>query len=331
MNSGPLKLSSPNDLITTIPYLLGSDQPVTGLVFLLLAGGHMSSIAKRDLDPTEAGAATASAFAEATVRWVSAEGHDGLMVVAYGPGDVVTAHVDAITNAASVHRITVLEALRVHEGRYWSYLCPEPGCCPPQGTEINADRSTGPAEAVMKGLAPQEGRLLSTTQRIEQSRRALEPDTSVRPEAVTAATHAAESDTDGGKALVRGAIDAERTGTGPHGLDELVRLAVLLRDLRVRDAAWKDITPDTARAHRDLWTRVTRVAGTADQAAPAALTAVAAWVDHDLPLSMAALGVAFDAAPGYPMALLILRALKAGQPASKWTEAVRDRKLGDQE
>lgn len=334
MNSdNALRLTSPADVVTTMPYLLGGEPPEPGLVFLALRGGRVRTIGGRDLGPDGTDAALASA--EAVVRWASAEGCDGLMIVGYGTGDVIGPHIDAITTAATTYRLTVLEALRVHKGRYWSYLCQSSGCCPPQGTEINADRSTGPAEAVVRGLAPHGGQRLSTTELIAQSRRELEPDASVRPEVVAVATTAAELDTehltDGGAGLVRGAINAERTGTGPQGLDELVRLAVLLRDLRVRDAVWKDITPDTARAHRDLWTRVTRVAGTADQAAPAALTAVAAWVDHDLPLSMAALGVALDAAPGYPMAMLIWQALKSGQPAHKWTEYVRDRKLGDQE
>ncbi|GAA1457476.1 DUF4192 domain-containing protein [Nocardiopsis exhalans] len=334
MNSdNALRLTSSADVVTTMPYLLGGEPPEPGLVFLALQGGRVHTIGGRDLDPEGTDAALASA--QAVVRWASAEGCDGLMIVGYGTGGVVTPHIDAITTAATTHRLTVLEALRVHQGRYWSYLCQSSGCCPPQGTEINAARSTGPAEAVVRGLAPHGGQPLSTTELIARNRRELEPDASMRPEVVAVATTAAELDTehltDGGKALVRAAIDAERTGTGPNGLDELVRLAVLLRNLRVRDFAWRDITPENAREHRELWCRVTRAAATADRAAPAVLTAVAAWVDHDLPLALAALEEALAADPGYPMAVLILRALEAGLPARKWTAHVRDRKLGNQE
>lgn len=323
MNSdNPLRVTSSTDLVATMPYLLRGEPPVTGLVLLSLKGRRVQSIAKRDVSSVET--ETALSSAEITVNWISATGCDGLMIVAYGTGDMVTAHVEAIINAASTRQMTVFEALRVHDGRCWSYLCHEPECCPPQGREIDPDQSTGPAEAVVRGLVPHGGTSLSTTERIARSRRTLAPDTSLSPEAVAAATRAAETDTGDGTALVLGAIDAERDNSGPQGLDELVCLAVRLRDLRVRDAAWRNITPQTARAHLDLWSRVTRSVMSADRAAPAALTAAAAWVDEDLPLALAALDVAVEAVPDYPMARLILRALEAGMPAHKWTTFVRE-------
>ncbi|MEU6393450.1 DUF4192 domain-containing protein [Streptomyces sp. NPDC046939] len=33
--------------------------------------------------------------------------------------------------------VPVTEALCLANGRYWSYCCPRPGCCPPEGTPIN--------------------------------------------------------------------------------------------------------------------------------------------------------------------------------------------------
>lgn len=334
MNSdNPLRLTSPTDVVTTMPYLLGGEPPDPGLVILSLQGGRVHSIAGRALVVGGNDAATGSA--EAAVRWASAAGCDGLIAVGYGTGETITPPMDAIRAAAITHRLRVLEALRVHQGRYWSYVCQEPECCPPQGTEFDAARSPGPAEAVMRGLSPHAGRTLSAAELIARSRRALEPDASLTPGAIAAVTRDTEADTerltDGGKALVRGAIAAERTGTGPQGHGELVRLAVVLRDLRVRDAAWRNITPETAHAHRDLWCRVTRVVAPTDRAAPAALTAAAAWVDHDMPLALAAVEAALAADPGYPMAVLILRAMEAGLPARKWTDNVRDLYGGDTE
>jgi hypothetical protein len=58
--------------------------------------------------------------------------------------------------------------------------------------------------------------------------------------------------------------------------DEIARLTVALRDLRVRDDAWARMDPAHAGAHLRLWLDVTRRAQPGHLAAPAALLALAA-------------------------------------------------------
>jgi Domain of unknown function (DUF4192) len=57
--------------------------------------------------------------------------------------------------------------------------------------------------------------------------------------------------------------------------DEIVRITVALRDLRVRDDAWARMDPSHTDAHLRLWTDVTRRAQPEYLAAPAALLALA--------------------------------------------------------
>src|SRR5260370_36328297 len=57
--------------------------------------------------------------------------------------------------------------------------------------------------------------------------------------------------------------------------DEIARITVALRDLRVRDDAWARMDPSDAEAHQRLWTDVVRRAQPGRVAAPAALLALA--------------------------------------------------------
>ncbi|OLT26361.1 hypothetical protein BJF83_21410 [Nocardiopsis sp. CNR-923] len=328
MDADQITVTSPNDTLAMMPYLVGTP-PDPGLVVLTMKDHRVGSALCRDLHQTSTGG---ERLAEAAITHAVAEGSDACYVVGYGSGAQVTAYIDAITAAARRHGLTVVDALRVCDGRYWSYQCTDSGCCPPEGTPIDPHRSTLPAELVLRGLTPEPYRHPTTA----PAARGLEPDASVRPEELTAATveaedaflwdRAAQTVNDHGAAAVREAIDAALTGTGARGVTHLVRLAVALRDVQVRDAVWSAITPETARTHLDLWSRVTRTAATGDRAAPASLVAVAAWQHEDLSLAQAALDVALTADPHYTMAQLVQQALIVGLPAEKLTEFLNRRR-----
>ena len=292
-----ISLSSPNDVVATMPYLVG-EPPEPGLVVLTLRGTAVHSVLCRDLGRT--GPRDPLTCAGPPVDSAVAEGVDALVVVGYGTAEQVAGHVGGLVTVAGRRGLAVLEAFRVHAGRYWSQMCSRPDCCPPEGTGLDPDRSTGPADAALRGLVPRPP-LRTVLDEVARARRGLEPPGSLRPETVRAALTDSEAEADGlrrsgtrvlrrcGASVVRAAVEAERTGTGPHGVDELVRLSVFLRERPVRDTVWAAITPGTARTHLDLWSRVTRAARAADRAAPASLAAVAAWQLQDLVLAQAAL------------------------------------------
>ena len=47
--------------------------------------------------------------------------------------------------------LQVLDALRVTDGRWWSYLCTEPDCCPPEGRRYDPTANQVTASAVFAG------------------------------------------------------------------------------------------------------------------------------------------------------------------------------------
>ena len=64
----------------------------------------------------------------------------------YGPGTLVTPVAEALRAALLGSRITLRDLLRVQDGRYWSYACQDPRCCPPDGVPFDgpAHPAAGP-------------------------------------------------------------------------------------------------------------------------------------------------------------------------------------------
>lgn len=324
--TGRLTLSSPNDVVATLPYLVGAP-PDPGIVILSLHGKGVRSVFCRDLD--RARPQNPADCAAAPVDTAVSEGADGIVVVAYGEPRRVTPYVDALLAAAGARGLHVPEAFRVTGERYWSYVCEGTECCPPEGVVIDVDRSSGPAGAVLHGLTPRPP-LQQTLADIARIRRILDPverglrtAMAVATEQVEERAHQlAEADARAfvrhGLAQVGGAIEAERAGEGTRDEEELAWLGVLLTEIRVRDEVWARITPETAELHEELWSRVVRHVEQRYRAAPAALAAVAAWQRDDHTLARAALEVALDADPEYSMATLMSQALTLGLPVERW-------------
>ena len=335
-SAGRLTLSDPNDVVATLPYLVGAP-PIPGIVVLTLHGKSVRSVFCRDLNRVPS--RTPADSAAAPVDTAADEGADGLVVVAYGEPQQVTPYVDALLAAARTRRLRVPEVFRVTGGRYWSYVCTLAECCPPEGVLIDADRSSGPAGAVLHGLTPLPP-LQQTMADMARIRRILAPVGSELRTAMTAATEQVEEQARRlahteerafvrhGLAKVGAAVEAEQAGEGTGDEEELAWLGVLLTELRVRDEVWARITPETAHHHEELWSRVLRHVEQRYRAAPAALTAVAAWQRDDHSLARAALEVALDSDPEYSMAKLMSQALTLGLPVGRWRAFVSRRLEG---
>ncbi|MFD6949800.1 hypothetical protein A6A08_21020 [Nocardiopsis sp. TSRI0078] len=327
---GALVLTNPTDIIATLPYLVGTP-PDPGIVILAMRGKGVYSAFRGDLDRLDA---TGDPLERAAVPVATAvsEGCNALVVVAYGPPERVTPYVDRLLSAARGHALTVLDALRVTDGRYWSYTCGRTGCCPAEGTVVNVDGSTVPADAVLHGLVPAQP-LHATVEDTARIRALLEPVGGEERTAMDVLAGEAEARarrmlergmrgalTDRGLPAALAAVRAERAGQGVTDREELAWLGVYLAQTRVRDEVWARITAEAAPAHQALWSRVARHLPRRQRAAPASLLAVAAWQRGDRPLAAAALDVALTADPGYSMALLMSRALAWGLPVERWRE-----------
>jgi hypothetical protein len=316
-----LRLGSPAGLLAVVPHLLGFT-PASSLVVVGMVppAGRIHLTFRYDLpDPPDTGmAADIAAHAAA----VLARHHmTSAALIGYGPGNLVTPVTDAVRAAAARAGLNLREALRVEDGRYWSYVCHDPSCCPAGGVAFDPavhPASQAMAEAGLPVLADRAA--LAAT---------IAPVTGPAAAAMRKATRRAERTAtrllsrDGpravdqpGLAAVQDAIRIYRDGGAVSPDARHAWLALVLLRLPVRDDAWARMDPGHAAAHRRLWADVVRRAQPGYIAPPASLLAFTAWQGGDGALANVALDRALTDDPGHSLALLLRHALAAGAPPS---------------
>ena len=135
-----VRLSSPADILAVVPHLLGF-HPARSLV-VVGAGGPRQRIElgfRYDLpDPPDA-AVTREIAGHATAVLAHRKITTAI-AIGYGPGRLVTPVIDGFAATARRGGLEVPELLRVQDGRYWSYLCRNPACCPAEGCPSTSAR-----------------------------------------------------------------------------------------------------------------------------------------------------------------------------------------------
>lgn len=316
-----LAVRSPADLIAAVPYLLGF-HPADSVVAVALRGRQIIFAARADLpapstDPVE----QARHLAGVILR----QGAEAATVVGYGPPERVTPSVDALRVALAGAGLEVLDALRVTDDRWWSYLCAEADCCPPEGRRHDSTANQVTASAVFAGQValPDRAALVAQVAPVDgparDSARAATARAGVRLAELV--EQAPESDLLGGRALrsagVAAVREAQRRQRRGERLDddEVAWLTVLMTHLPVRDHAWER----TDGRDRDiaLWTDVLRRAEPELTAAPGALLAFAAWRAGQGALAAVALERVLALHPDYSLAQLLDDLLRRGVPPSE--------------
>jgi hypothetical protein len=317
----PVRIGSLPGFLAVIPHLLGFT-PERSLVVVGIApsDGRVRVACRYDLpDPPDP--AAAADIAAHTVGVLSRQHIATAVVAGYGPGSLVTPVADAVRRAAGRAGLTLRDVLRVEDGRYWSYICHNPACCPAEGVPFDA--AAHPVAKILAAIGepPRSGRdALAAT---------IAPLTGPDADALAAATRRAEraaarlvtragpGGLDGpGLAAVRAAIQVYRDGGSVSPSVGHAWLALVLTRLRIRDDAWARMDPTHRDAHRRLWTDVVRRAQPGYVAPAASLLAVTAWQGGDGALANIALDRALADAPGYSMALLLRNTLDEGAPPS---------------
>ncbi|MEH1012693.1 DUF4192 domain-containing protein [Micromonospora sp. CPCC 206060] len=312
-----LSVRSPADLIAAVPYLLGF-HPTDSVVVVAMRGKRVVFAARGDLP-------AAGLSSSETARYISdmifRQDAGSATVLGYGPADRVTPAVDAVRVALEAGGLRVLDVLRVTDGRYWSYLCPDPGCCPPEGRPYDAGSSEVTAAAVFAGevaypdraslaaeVAPVGGltriAMRQATVRAEERMIGLLDEGPLDERKLNAL----------GDAAVRAALDPGRA-PGSMTDDEVAWLTMLLAHLPIRDQAW-ELTDGDDR-HLALWRYVVQRAEPELVPAPACLLAFAAWRAGRGSLAVVALERALTVEPDYSMALLLDELIRNGVPPSQ--------------
>jgi hypothetical protein len=325
-----VRAGSPAALLRLVPHLLGF-VPETSLVVIGVTPprDRVRVTLRYDLpDPPEPG--LAADLAAHAVAVLSGQRLSAAVAVGYGPETLVTPLADELRGAAWQAGIDVHEFLRVTGGRYWSYTCGNQGCCPAAGVPFDAVPDPAEAEALAivgdtvlasraalaAGVAPLGGiaaeSMRQATRRAE--RHVAQLLAKVRKSArLGAARHMIAAE---GLAAVGAMIARYRDGGRFATDDEIARISVALRDLRVRDDAWARMDPAHAAAHQRLWIDVVRRAQPRYVAAPAALLAFVAWQSGEGALANVALDRALSDDSRYSMALLLRQVITAGAPPS---------------
>ncbi|HLU46185.1 MAG TPA: DUF4192 domain-containing protein [Natronosporangium sp.] len=314
--AAPVRLRRPDDLVTLTPYLIGF-HPADDLVLIGFAADRAVVSVRVDLPDARGLAARVDDLLELATRHPL----EAIAALGYGPAARTRPALTAVRRAAAQRGLRVLDLLRVEDGRWWSELCPDPGCCPPEGTPVSTDGVVA-AQCTFAGLAPAadqqefEARLapVSGAERAALQRAAdrVEQELAGWLAELDPAARAGEIRT-AGIATVEAAIQRYAAG-GRLNDEEIARLSLLLVSIPVRDAAWRAIA--TPEPHLNLWTDVTRRADPLLVAAPASLLAFTAWRAGDGALARLALERALTADPDYPMARLLWQALRHGLPPS---------------
>jgi hypothetical protein len=326
-----VRAGSPPALLRLIPHLLGF-MPETSLVVLGVTPprDRIKITLRYDL-PSPPEADLVAELAAHAIGVLSAQRLTAAVAVGYGPEALVTPVARELREAAWQAGMDLREVLRVLDGRYWSYTCGDEECCPAEGVPFDA-AAADPAEAEalaavgdtvlasraalaarvapLGGIAAESMRQATRRAELHIARLLARVRKSAR---LGAARHMIAAE---GLAAVGTMIARYRDGGRFASDDEIARITVALRDLRVRDDAWARMDPAHADAHLRLWIDVVRRAQSRYVAAPAALLAFVAWQSGEGALANVALDRALADDPRYSMATLLRQAITAGAPPS---------------
>jgi Domain of unknown function (DUF4192) len=324
-----VQIGSPASLLAVVPWLLEFEPDNSMVVVGTEPPCAQVRVTLRYDLPDPPDPETAAAIASHAASVLAAQGIESALAVGYGPAQLVTPVADALREHAPRAGISVTELLRAQHNRYWSYLCDQPDCCPPEGTPFEV--ADHPAALAM--AADGAARLLSSRSELAATVAPVAGDVA---EAMARATHKAEEQVarlvaraartgrhasirrliaTAGLRAVGQAIDRYRRGDSV-GPETAAWLTVVVRDLRVRDDAWARMLPEHRAAHLRLWTDLTRMARPGFVSAPASLLAFVAWQSGNGALANVALDRALSDDPGYSMALLLRQAIDSGAPPS---------------
>ncbi|MGR3935009.1 DUF4192 domain-containing protein [Streptomyces sp. BRA346] len=231
--------------------------------------------------------------------------------------------------------VPVFEALCLSDGRFWSYVCPDRRCCPPEGvplampgTSVMAAAATFAGVHVRGSLREMEARLAPLTgARAEGQERTLDMAGSrlvpkilggvdcaaVREETLDLARRMMDRLRGAPPIADPGAADARDDGLLDD--EEAASVIIGLQDRMARDRAAQWMEGPDAEAALRLWRALARrCVGSYGEhaAAPLTLAGWVAWSSGDEPSARVALGRALRVDPHYLFAKLLHQACNEG-------------------
>lgn len=323
-----VRIGSPGDIAAAVPHLLGF-VPTESIVVIGLHGPRrrFGLTLRFDLLPRQYNTKVAGMLARRS-KFAAPDEIVVLIFTAKPDGDDLVRR-DLVEAVMAKSKVPVADAVLVRDGRWWSYVCDDPRCCPPDGTPIDTASAGSLALAAAQAMT---GRtVLANREAVVQS---LAPVTGTAAQAADKAVdrvmdevRAETSELRQERAL---ALLDELTARfqDPRAAisdDEAAYIQVACGDIRVRDAVLEHVGPNDP-ASRDVPDRieaVTRVLRDVARRAPPDIAAptwtILAWVSYgegNGVVANVALDHALAADPDYSLAQLLREALDRQVPPS---------------
>lgn len=306
-----LRLRTPEDVLAQIPFLVGF-HPSQSLVGLALDETRQLVFCCRlDLPPPDCPNTAMAAGSAELVSLLRRHGTDAVLLVAYSD-DVRSSRrfFARVRQACDQAKLTVVELLRTDGRRYWSELCRDPWCCPPEGTPydlavsalsmaavVGREVAFSTDESVAASLAPVRGAGVAEATRAFVAELGSRPDDELVECGVAYVAP-----------MLLGWLRAPRSLTD----DEVARLSVYCANREVRDAAWSLMRHEAPTRHQEFWRDIARRAHPPYDVAPLSLFGFAAWQSGDGALARLAVQRALALDPDYALAGLLALALAHG-------------------
>ncbi|HEY6739185.1 MAG TPA: DUF4192 domain-containing protein [Actinopolymorphaceae bacterium] len=341
-DSRALRLTSPDDVLARVPFLLGF-HPRDSLVLLGFdrPGRHrvLRLTTRFDLPPDDLGPERLRAYGEHVAQALARNGVQVVYVIAYTSDRARACRtVAAVGPSLDAQGIEVDDVLSADGSRWWHERCAGDCACPAEGTPY--DLATHPVTAA----AIFDGEIALADE--EELRRSLEPILGLTRIGMEAATvevydeiarrfgvHARP----GGSGAPAGVELVDTGGFVAAGLRYVTDIATgwlasprrlgdhevawtgcYLRHLTVRDEAWALMDRSSAPRFVEFWRDIARRAVPPYHVAPMTLLAFAAWLAGNGALAVRAVDRALDGDHEYGLARLLEELLAAGIPGSEW-------------
>jgi Domain of unknown function (DUF4192) len=132
VTTNAIRLTSPNELIAVIPFILGF-RPENSIVTMCLTDNRLGLTQRLDLPRPQ----DAHHVASALMPSLRDESPDSVILIGYEAcvGDSLPA-LDALTTALKSSAMRIHDRLVVSEGRWRSLDCDNATCCPQEGSPV---------------------------------------------------------------------------------------------------------------------------------------------------------------------------------------------------
>ncbi len=301
-----MQISSPRELLATIPHMLGF-HPTHSVVVVAFDADHVVATVRADIDVVRV------AMINPLISSLT-NAEEAFLAIVYFADDV-NETTDWQDELAQSLDIPVLDTLLVTQTHWRSLLCDDSDCCPSDGHPLDESSSMMDAFMVFNGSAPFRSR--------EELVASLIP----------ADEDASYQNFDGEQSDVPSIVDVQSehewiistlSADTEISRPDCDRLCESLTDFRVRDALLRSVYDDPRlRSVLKLALHSNMRSVPTHWVAPAAtVLAGCAWLDGNGVLANVAISRALDVDPEYSLAQLLDRALTHGVPPHVWAESL---------